>query len=92
MMFSDPLIPGKLYYLTTHSKYNIRVYQYPHSKNKTRDEDELVNEISVLDSFVYLGKSPEGLELVLLGDGTFGYMDVWCEYHHFKEVVTTEEE
>lgn len=48
--------------------------------------------LASLTALFILAKSPEGLELVLLGDGTFGYMDVWCEYHHFKEVVTTEEE
>lgn len=90
MAFSDPLIPGKLYYLTTHSEYSCEVYEYPDHPDKDHEES-LVGEIGLLDKFVYLGKSPEeGVELVLLADGTTGWMDVWWEYHHFGEVVTEE--
>ncbi|TXH09599.1 MAG: hypothetical protein E6R04_07765 [Spirochaetes bacterium] len=88
MAFSDPLIPGKLYYLTTNSEHYCIVFEYP--PDREEHEDCLVGEIGILDTFLYLGQSPEGLELVLLADGTTGWMDVWWEYHHFGEVVTEE--
>lgn len=85
MMFSDPLVPGKLYYLTTHSKRSVEVYKFPEDPT----EEELVGEIDILDCFVYLGRdSAEGLELVLLTNGVSGWMDVWWSEHHFSEVVT----
>lgn len=85
MIFSEPLIPGKLYYLTTNSEYSCPVYEYPE-----RNYMKVVGVIGLLDKFVYLGTSPQRLELVLLTDGTFGWMDAWWKYHHFSEVVTEE--